>query len=120
MCKSSTLSQTKPQPIANYELIAVKTPWKVLHLELSEGIPALPFDPDYEGLYVVFWWHNIPLGHQEISAAVLPMPATQLANLVVQTITPAVGDRLLEHGFKAPLPVVSGNPPRDIPPTFML
>lgn len=91
-----------------------------MHLELSEGIPALPLAPDYEGLYVVFWWHSIPLGHQEISAAQLPMPATQLANLVLQTIAPVVGDRLLEHGFKPPAPwlVGSDNPSRDTPPDF--
>ncbi len=94
------------------------TPWKVLHLELSEGIPALHSEPEYQGIYAVFWWHGIPLGHQEISAAQLPMPATQLANVVLQTITPAVGDRLLSRGFKAPLPVVSENPSRDTPPDF--
>jgi len=98
----------------------VKAPWKVMHLELSEGMPALPLAPDYEGLYVVFWWHSIPLGHQEISAAQLPMPATQLTNLVLQTIAPAVGDRLLEKGFKPPAPwlVGSDNPSRDTPPDF--
>jgi GT2 family glycosyltransferase len=91
-----------------------------MHLELSEGIPALPLAPDYEGLYVVFWWHSIPLGHQEISAAQLPMPATQLANLVLETIAPVVGDRLLEHGFKAPASwlVGSDNPLRDTSPDF--
>ena len=98
----------------------MKAPWKVMHLELSEGIPALPLAPDYEGLYVVFWWHSIPLGHQEISDAQLPMPTTQLANLVLQTIAPVVGDRLLEHGFKSPAPwlVGSDNPSRDTPPDF--
>lgn len=96
----------------------MKTPWKVLHLELSEGIPALPLAPDYEGLFVVFWWHSIPLGHQEISAAQLPMPATQLANLVLQTTTPAVGDRLLGQGFKAPLPGLLKNWSPDMPLDF--
>lgn len=98
----------------------MKAPWKVMHLELSEGIPALPLAPDYEGLYVVFWWHSIPLGHQEISAAQLPMPATQLANLVLQMIAPAVGDRLFEHGFKPPASwlVESEQPLRDTLPDF--
>ncbi len=91
-------------------------PWKILHLELSEGIPALPFGSDYQGLYIVLWWHGIPLGHQEIPATQLPMPATQLANLVLQTITPAVGDRLFEQGFKASLPELPKKNP--IPPNF--
>ena len=93
-------------------------PWKVLDLELNEGISTLSFEPDYQGLYVVFWWYGIPLGSQEISSAQLPMPATQLANLVLQTITPAVGNHLLKQGFKAPLPVSSENPSRDKPPDF--
>jgi GT2 family glycosyltransferase len=70
-------------------------PWKILHLELSESIPPLPATPDCQGIYLVFWWYGIPLGHQEIPAAQLPMPATQLLNSVVQIIAPAVGDRLL-------------------------
>ncbi len=96
----------------------MKSPWKVLHLELSEGIPALSLAPDYEGVFVVFWWHSIPLGHQEICAGMLPMPATQLANLVLQTITPVVGCHLLEQGFKGSLPPVSANPSQDNPPDF--
>ncbi|HEY9847451.1 MAG TPA: glycosyltransferase [Candidatus Caenarcaniphilales bacterium] len=86
-------------------------PWKILHLQLREGIPMLPFDSDYQGLYVVVWWDSIPLGYREIPATQLPMPATQLQNLVLQSITPAVGDRLFEQGFNAPLPVVSQSPP---------
>jgi GT2 family glycosyltransferase len=93
-------------------------PWKVMHLKLSEGIPNLLSEPNYQGIYVVFWWHGIPLGHHEILAAQLPMPATQLANLVLQTIAPAVGDRLLEQGFNAPLPEASENSSRDTPPDF--
>jgi GT2 family glycosyltransferase len=98
--------------------VSTFAPWKVLHIELSEGIPTLTAEPKYQGIYVVFWWYAIPLGHEEISAAQLPMPASQLANLVVQTITPAVGDRLLDYGFKPPLPVISQNPSRDTPVDF--
>ena len=93
------------------------TSWKVLHLDLSEGIFGLPLTRGYQGLFVVFWWHGIPLGHQEISAVQLPMPAWQLANLALQSITPAVGDRLLEQGFKAPLPGAK-NQSLDVPPDF--
>src|SRR4028118_43587 len=84
-------------------------PWKVLHLELSDGIPLLPATPNYQGLYVVFWWRGIPLAHQEILADQLPMPATQLRNIILEKIAPALGDRLLEQGFKAALPDVSQN-----------
>ncbi|NMG06644.1 glycosyltransferase [Brasilonema sp. UFV-L1] len=93
-------------------------PWKVLHIELSEDIPVLRVEPKYQGIYAVFWWCGIPLAHEEISAVNLPMSATQLVNLAVQKITPAVGDRLLNHGFKAPLAGMSQNPSRDTPPEF--
>ncbi|MHC5827551.1 MAG: hypothetical protein ACYT04_69645, partial [Nostoc sp.] len=75
-------------------------PWQVLHLELSQKFSKLPLIPEFGGLYVVFWWQGVPLGDQEILAAQLPMPATQLANLAVQTIAPAVGDRLFSSSSK--------------------
>ena len=74
-------------------------PWKIIHLELSENIPALEIEPDYQGLYVVFWWQGIPVGDRVITATDLPIPATQLANLIVEAITPAIGDRLIT-GFE--------------------
>lgn len=77
-------------------------PWKIVHLELSKPIPEL-LKLDCEGIYVVFWWQGIPLGHQEIAVDQLPIPAAQLANQAVQAITPAVGDRLMLQGFNAPL-----------------
>lgn len=93
-------------------------PWKIINLELSKGIPYLPFLTGYGGIYTVFWWHNIPLGQQEILADQLPMSATELTNLAVQAITPTIGSHLLEQGFKAALPVISKNPARDRPPEF--
>jgi len=93
-------------------------PWKILHIELNKGIPTLTAQTKYQGIYAVFWWYGIPLGHQEILAEQLPMPALSLCNLVVQTITPTVGCHLLDHGFKAPLPVISENPSRDKPVDF--
>jgi glycosyltransferase involved in cell wall biosynthesis len=82
------------------------TPWKILHLELSENIPSLAVKPNYQGLYVVFRWHGMPLGYQAILAAQLPMPVSQVANLAGQIITPAVADQLLlqkgQAGFTQP------------------
>ncbi len=93
-------------------------PYKILHIKLSQGIPTLTADVKYQGIYAVFWWYGIPLGHQEIPTVELPMTALSLCSLAVQTITPAVGSSLLERGFKAPLPVISKNPSRDTPVDF--
>jgi glycosyltransferase involved in cell wall biosynthesis len=93
-------------------------PWKVLHLDLSEDLPELNHESNYQGIYVVFWWRGIPLGDREILTAQLPMAATTLRNIALPAITATVGDRLLENGFKAPLPVVCANPARDKPSDF--
>ncbi|BCL37656.1 glycosyltransferase family 2 protein [Nostoc sp. MS1] len=91
-------------------------PWKILHIDLSEDIPELNLEPHYQGIYAVFWWRGIPLGDRQIFASQLPLPASALRNLAIEAITPAIGDRLLENGFKAPLPVVYPDPAWDKPP----
>jgi glycosyltransferase involved in cell wall biosynthesis len=65
-------------------------PRTILHIELSQDIPILVADTNPSFFYVVFWWHGIPLGHQEILNQQLPMSAEQLLDLAVQTITPAL------------------------------
>ena len=79
-------------------------PWKVLNLELEKGVPSLPREAGVGGLFVIFWSNGIALGHQIIEPEQLPMPASQVEQLVLQTITPAVGNHLFAHGFEAPLP----------------
>jgi GT2 family glycosyltransferase len=75
-------------------------PWKVMHIHLNEGVPALFPDVNYEKIYAVFWWDGVPLGHREISTAQLPVSAAQLTNLALQTITPAVSARIFSGSLK--------------------
>jgi GT2 family glycosyltransferase len=98
--------------------VSSMVPWKIVHVDVSEGFPALPLERDYQGLYVVFWWRNIPLGHKEIPMALFPMSAAQLSTLAIQAITPAIGNHLLNQGFIVPLPSVCKNRPPDSPPDF--
>lgn len=84
--------------------------WKIQPIDLSATLPYLATEPGYDGIFVTFWWRSLFLGYQEILASQLPVPTSQLANLAVQTITPIVGDYLLEHGFKASLPGISLRP----------
>jgi len=77
---------------------------KALQVDLSEGVPPLAASPGSRDTLVVFWWRGCPLGQVEIPAAWLPLTSGQMAELALDAITPAVGDRLLEKGFKAPLP----------------
>src|SRR5690606_20492290 len=91
-------------------------PWRVLHLDLREGIPDLPADPEAAASFVVLWWDDIPLGELTIRAEERPVPAAQLAERVLDAIVPAVGDRLFAHGFRGRLP--DRHPPPD-PPTAL-
>jgi GT2 family glycosyltransferase len=78
-------------------------PWSVLHVELIETLPDLPSKPGLGGYFVVLWWEGVPLGHVRVPADSLPVPASQLVNLALSAIAPAVGDHLLD-GFEAPMP----------------
>jgi GT2 family glycosyltransferase len=94
--------------------------WKIQPVDLSTDLLSLSAEPGYDGIFATFWWRSMFLGYQEILASQLPMPASQLANLAVQTITPIVGDRLLERGFKASPPRISFRPVLpDSPPDFV-
>lgn len=84
-------------------------PWQVLHLDLSE-IPDLVVPARYQGVYLVLFWANLALGHLEIPIAQLPMSSAELRQLILQTITPAIGNRLLKTGFEAALPIVAAQP----------
>ncbi len=91
-------------------------PWKILHLELSEGIPALTAENNTQGFYLIFWWHGIPLGDRVIPITQLPMSTSELTNLITQTITSAVGDQLIPVGFQTALSEHPRHQPPDIPP----
>lgn len=80
-------------------------PWKILPIDLSEGISDIPPQEGYEKIYAVFWWKTIPLGHQAILAEQLPMSATEIGYLAQQAITAAVSHHLWE-GF----PTLSDKP----------
>jgi GT2 family glycosyltransferase len=101
------------------KIVSGKSKWKIQHIDLNQVLPELPAEPDYDGVFVVFWWHRIPLGHREIFTGQLPMPTSQLTTLALQTITPTVGNHLLKQGFKVPLPGTSLLPPKpELPPNF--
>ncbi|BAZ11713.1 family 2 glycosyl transferase [Calothrix sp. NIES-4071] len=75
--------------------------WKILHIHLNEGIYPLSLYPNYEGLYVVFWWYNIPLGDSKILATELPMSAIQVQNLAARRIIPAVSTYISQSGISS-------------------
>lgn len=93
-------------------------PWVIWHLHLEEPLPELPVQPAVDGCFVVFWMHGLPLGHKEILATQLPVPAGHMAAMAANLITNAVGAHLFEEGFHATLPVVRQFITRTSPPDF--
>jgi GT2 family glycosyltransferase/ubiquinone/menaquinone biosynthesis C-methylase UbiE len=79
-------------------------PWRVLHVDLAEGVPELRADPQIGGVHAVVWWRGIPLGQLDILAGQLPVSREHLTAAALQRIAPAVGDRLLSRGFTARRP----------------
>jgi GT2 family glycosyltransferase len=63
--------------------------WKVMHTQARE-IGELRLDPGYEGIYLVIWHHDIPLGHLEFLASELPLSPAQFRNLMSVAISAAV------------------------------
>ena len=92
-------------------------PWRVLHLSMEEPLPDLRAEPELGGIFVVFWVCGLPFGSRSISAEELPIPAAALRELALRTVTPAVGARLLEHGFRGRLPLPRSAPSDDRPPS---
>ncbi|WP_072016250.1 glycosyltransferase family 2 protein [Leptolyngbya sp. KIOST-1] len=80
--------------------------WIICHIDLSQGLPELPQPTQAQGLYLVLWWHHIPLGHLELLAGQLPLTAAQWLPLALPMITATVGSGLRQQGFEAPLPEV--------------
>ncbi len=72
--------------------------WSIVHLDLKEEVPPLQAVVSAEGVFVVLWWRNIPLGHLTIKAAQLPVSAAQLSRMALQTIEPAITGYGLELG----------------------
>ncbi|MDQ3556903.1 MAG: glycosyltransferase [Gemmatimonadota bacterium] len=84
---------------------------------MEEPLPDLLAEPEIGGMFLVFTAGGIPLGSRSIATAELPIPGAALRELALRTITPAVGDHLLEHGFRARLPLPRSAPPHDRPPS---
>jgi len=88
-------------------------PWRIRHIDLSEGVPPLDADPGAAGVLLVFWWGDVPLGQHALTADRLPLPSGAVRALAADAVTPSVGDRLYEEGFRARLPEYA---PLSLPP----
>ena len=79
-------------------------PWKIMNVSVRE-LPDLPAESEFGGLFIVFWCGDVPVGQMSIPASLLPISSSQLAAVVPSAIAKAVGNRVLQDAFRAPLPV---------------
>ncbi len=70
----------------------MKAPWDIVHLDLRQKLRAL--ERSDRGLFMVFWWRDLPLGQLSLEATRLPMSVTELAGEVLQAIAPALAAHL--------------------------
>ena len=90
--------------------------WEIIQVRLDEPLGAIREPAHAAGAYLVFWWNDIPLGHSLVHAGEFPLNEADLQRRALRAIAPAVGNYLLENGFKPVLPVRRPNPAHDLPP----
>lgn len=87
-------------------------PWHILQLDLSQGITKLSIMAGIRGVYIIFWWHDIPLGEIKIVNADLPLTASQVVQLALKSITPSVRNYLMDDIVATRLQGNSGSTPQ--------
>ncbi len=92
--------------------------WEVIRVRLDEPLRAMSAPRNAVGAYVVFWWNDIALGHALIHAGEFPLNEAGVRHKALRAISPAVGNYLLENGFKPPLPVLRQDPAYNLPATL--
>jgi GT2 family glycosyltransferase len=80
--------------------------WEVIQVRLDQPLHPVRRPENAAGVYLVFWWKNIPLGEAKIFREEFPLNNADLHRRISKAIAPAVGNYLLEDGFKAALPTL--------------
>ena len=80
--------------------------WEIIQVRLDQPLHPVRAPENAAGVYLVFWWNNIPLGDTRIFREEFPLNEPDFHRRVSKAIAPAVGNYLLEDGFKADLPTL--------------
>jgi GT2 family glycosyltransferase len=98
--------------------MSVPDRWEVIQVNLHEPLRPMSASGNAVGVYLVFWWDDIPLGHALAHAGEFPLNEADIQRRALRAIAPAVGYYSLERGFKPSLPVRRQNPADDLPATL--
>jgi GT2 family glycosyltransferase len=98
--------------------------WEINQVRLDQPLRPISTPENAAGVYLVFWWNDIPLGHALAHAGEFPLNEADIQRRALRAIAPAVGYYSLEHGFNPPLPVrwqnLPSNPPATLEPLIGL
>jgi GT2 family glycosyltransferase len=78
--------------------------WEISQVKLDQPLGPMSLPRNAAGGYIVFWWHDIPLGHAIIQAAAFPLNKADLQRRASRAIAPAIGDYWFQNGLGASLP----------------
>lgn len=95
--------------------MSVPVRWEIIQVRLDWPPKRISKPLNAAGVYLVFWWGSIPLGHVLIHAEEFPLNEADFRNRTLRAITPAVGNYLLPDAFLPTLPVRWQNHP-PVPP----
>jgi GT2 family glycosyltransferase/ubiquinone/menaquinone biosynthesis C-methylase UbiE len=90
--------------------MSVADRWEVIQVRLDEPLRAMCTPENAAGVYLVFWWNDIPLGHALAYAGEFPLNEADIQRRALRAIAPAVEYYSLEHCLKLSLRAPQRNP----------
>lgn len=87
------------------KLSEIDMKWCIQNINLEQEIHDLSIQPGYTGAFVVFWWKNISLGYQELSADCFPISATVLSGIIAKTVGSTINHYLEKDLIPPPIQV---------------
>jgi GT2 family glycosyltransferase/SAM-dependent methyltransferase len=90
--------------------MSVADRWEVIQVRLNEPLRPMNTPGKAAGVYLVFWWNDIPLGHALAYAGEFPLNEADIQRRALRAIAPAVEYYSLEHCLKLSLRAPQRNP----------
>jgi GT2 family glycosyltransferase len=78
--------------------------WQIIEVDLAGELPQLEAAPGYSGVRVIYRRNGRPVGHSDFAAAQLPLSSAQLAIAAAHRSSAAIGDCVMNEGFRSALP----------------
>ncbi|MEP7325705.1 MAG: glycosyltransferase [Gemmatimonadota bacterium] len=78
-----------------------RVPVRILHVDLANGLPDLPWDPTAAATWVILWWRTLPLARLEFASQQPPLDGDLWRIGVSRAIAPAVAGWLMPELFRS-------------------